>query len=497
MSACYLSPVFGAGAQLFTNLGVVLQGGSIRTFLAGTSTPAATFTDSTGGTSNGVSITLDGAGRPPQEIWLTSGTAYKFFVYDSNNVQVGNAYDFISGVNDPSAGVVPNTEWVASGLTPSYISSTSFTFPGDVRTIYPIGQRLKSTVTAGTAYSTVLSVAFSSVTTIVVQNDSTALDAGLSVVFYGLFNAANPSIDAIGVKYSNGIIPPTTPSNVGGTLQRVDRSVTLTTTSGVGTAYVLTPVQPLGAYATNAPVLVKFSVDSGAAPTMNITALGAKNLMQINSSGTKVAATVKAGQIAEVVYDGTDLVALIPSSSGRLLRTTIFKASGTWTKQADVSFVQVEMVGGGGGATTAAGGCGGGGAGEYAFKTISSPGATEAVTVGAGGVGAGNGTLSGFGSWVTANGGTQGPAIAGGPGGTGGTGADLAIAGGGGGYGGFWSANNYYGPGGNSYFGAGAQGDLNRSAGISAAANSGAGASGGSSGGGTGGSGVVIVREYS
>ena len=90
--AVNLSPVYGAGAQLFDNNGVPLSGGFIYTYAAGTSTPAATYTSSLGTIQNSNPIQLDAAGRPPQEIWLTAGSTYKFVLTDSSNVVI-QTYD--------------------------------------------------------------------------------------------------------------------------------------------------------------------------------------------------------------------------------------------------------------------------------------------------------------------------------------------------------------------------------------------------------------------
>jgi len=492
----YLSPVFGAGAQLFTSQGVVLAGGTINTYLAGTSTPQATYTDITGLVSNGSTITLDAAGRPPQEIWIPSGIALKIIVLNSVGVQQGITYDWISGINDSSSVVVPNTEWVASGLTPSYISASSFSVTGDQRSKFPVGQRVKYQVTAGTGYGTVLSVAFSTVTTVTVQNDSTALDTGLSVVSYGLFNATNPSVSAIGVSYSNTVPGPA--DTLQNAVQRSDRATTLTTTTGTATAFVLTPTTPLAAYATNSPFLIKFHLAAGAAPTLNVSGLGAINLKQINGSGTKVAASFPINQIVQAVYDGTDIVLLIPTAAGRYLRTTVFTAGGTWTKGSDVGMIKVRGVGGGGGVAATIG-SGGAGAGGYFEKTISAPAASYTVGIGAGGSAAGGaGGNTTFDVVCTANGGSgvAGALSAGAAGGSA-SGGDVNTTGGGGGYGGAWSANAYYGAGGTSFFGGGAQGELNVASGIAGGTNTGGGASGGSTTGAAGGSGLVIVDEYS
>ena len=80
-----------------------------------------------------------------------------------------------------------------------------------------------------------------------------------------------------------------------------------TTTAGTSTAYTLTPSNALAAYATGSTRAVIFHTASGAAPTMNISGLGAKSLKQFENDA-KVAARVPSGFAADVTYDGTDLI---------------------------------------------------------------------------------------------------------------------------------------------------------------------------------------------
>lgn len=98
-----LSSLAGAGAQLFDNNGVPLAGGLIYTYFAGTTTPEATYTSSTGVTAHANPIVLDAAGRiATGEVWLTTGVDYKFLVKTSANVQIG-FYDNIPSINDFTA----------------------------------------------------------------------------------------------------------------------------------------------------------------------------------------------------------------------------------------------------------------------------------------------------------------------------------------------------------------------------------------------------------
>jgi len=99
--AVFLSPVGGAAAQFFTNSGVILSGGKLYTYAAGTTTPKTSYTSSSGNTAHTNPIILDSAGRVPGgEIWL-SASLYKFLIKDSNDVLIGT-YDNISGIGAAS-----------------------------------------------------------------------------------------------------------------------------------------------------------------------------------------------------------------------------------------------------------------------------------------------------------------------------------------------------------------------------------------------------------
>tara|TARA_R110000868_G_scaffold383792_1_gene651084 strand:- start:195 stop:692 length:498 start_codon:yes stop_codon:yes gene_type:complete len=93
----FLSPIGGAGWQFFNNSGVILSGGKLYTYAAGTTTPKVTYTSSSGSTAHTNPIILDSAGRVPGgEIWLST-TPYKFALYTSADVLIAT-YDNISGI---------------------------------------------------------------------------------------------------------------------------------------------------------------------------------------------------------------------------------------------------------------------------------------------------------------------------------------------------------------------------------------------------------------
>jgi hypothetical protein len=198
----FLSPIGGAGWQFFNDVGNVLAGGLLYTYLAGTTTPAATYTTSSGSVANSNPIVLNAEGRTPQEVWLTGGTQYKFIVHDATDVTVTpGTWDNISGIND--IGTSSSSEWQSFTNSPTYISGTSFSVAGNQTAILTVGRRIKATVTAGTVYGTIVSSSFGTVTTVTLAMDGNeVLDSGLSAIFYSLLDPTNPSVNAVGVIYN-------------------------------------------------------------------------------------------------------------------------------------------------------------------------------------------------------------------------------------------------------------------------------------------------------
>lgn len=221
-----------------------------------------------------------------------------------------------------------------------------------------------------------------------------------------------------------------------------------------------------------------------------------------DAMGSDDATKVPTQQSVKAYVDATSSGIMVPT-----VRT--YTAGATWTKPAGLQFlvVEVQAAGGAGGGSTDNGYGAGGSGGGYSKKTIlaASLGATETVTVGAGGAGVlaatgANGGTSSFGSHLSATGGVggadEGSQTTGGTG----SGGDLNIPGGDGFRGGTDSVDNL-GSGGSSMFG---NGGLPSSSGNGDNAT-GYGAGGGGSlsigstafTGGSGTDGIVIVTEYS
>lgn len=190
-----LGPIYN-DAQLID--GIPANGAKLFTYVAGSSTKEAAFTDEAGVTPQTNPIILDSRGEPAQPIWLTEGIAYKFVFTTPDDTDPPTSpirtIDNITGINDTSIAV---SQWVDSGLTPTYVSATQFTLPGDQTSRFQVNRRLKLLVTAGTVYGYISNAVFGALTTVTVVLDSGVLDTGLSDVQLGIITPTNTSLPKI------------------------------------------------------------------------------------------------------------------------------------------------------------------------------------------------------------------------------------------------------------------------------------------------------------
>jgi hypothetical protein len=229
--------------------------------------------------------------------------------------------------------------------------------------------------------------------------------------------------------------------------------------------------------------------------------------------------------VPQWAWDGSSWVTPVGVGANQLSACKIqrFTSNGTYTPTPGMAFCVIECVGGGGGGGTAVAssttvlGGGGGGAGSYARKILTSAqvGASQTITIGAGGASATAGTDTSFGSLCIGKGGGVGGSAttfpgAAGVGGVAGTG-DITIPGGMGNSG-WWSGsslnmNGTSGGGGASAFGGGGGSAFSGGGNVATTGNAGSAyGSGGGGGlaqtttstaaGGAGAPGIVIVTEF-
>ncbi len=111
-----LSPVFNA-YQSFLNTGLPNNGGLINTYLAGGAIATPTYQESTGTTQNSNPIVLSSAGRPPAEIWLPAGVAFKFVLTDSLGNLLGTYDNITASPNLGSANSWTGMQTFFGGIT--------------------------------------------------------------------------------------------------------------------------------------------------------------------------------------------------------------------------------------------------------------------------------------------------------------------------------------------------------------------------------------------
>lgn len=90
-----MAPI-GNGFNFATEDWQPLNSGKIYTYLAGSTTPYATYTERTALVQNANPIILGVDGRPPHEIWLVRDVAYKFILTDSDDNPI-QTYDNLIG----------------------------------------------------------------------------------------------------------------------------------------------------------------------------------------------------------------------------------------------------------------------------------------------------------------------------------------------------------------------------------------------------------------
>jgi hypothetical protein len=230
--AVNLSPI-GNGFQFFNNDGLPLNAGKIFTYQAGSTTPLATYTDSSGLIANTNPIILGTDGRPPSTIWLTAGFFYKFVLTTAANVTIqtyDNLYGII-GASPPPATPIPAGGiflWSGSiGSIPAgYVLCNGSNGTPDLRDRFVVGAGSTYAVnaTGGSADSVVVSHTHTATSTDSghVHNTNFGLSSDtvsggpitISVVKAGSANTASASanitttVNSAGVSGTNANIPP-------------------------------------------------------------------------------------------------------------------------------------------------------------------------------------------------------------------------------------------------------------------------------------------------
>lgn len=394
--------------QWFDNNGNPLSGGLISTFAAGTTTPQATFTDSTGGTPNANPVVLDAAGRA--QIWF-GAASYKLVLKTSagvtlmtiDNITLDNLAATITSLT-MTAALTMQQATAATALANQ--SSNVFSLQGN----YWNGSAsatdqwtFQDVLGAGTNPTSTLTLAHS--------GSSGTVSINMPQVAVSFGNVTAPAfIDSVGVPATAGQVRLSTADAINWRNVANSGNVGLTDpgVAAAGTGNLADNLKWSGGGFQGAAY-----VDQSAAPANsgvvrvgnNVAAVVARNAA---GNGDVQAVLVDASNVTNL---GGAAGAKVPGGlNGLTPGFQKFIAGGTFTIPTGVTGVVVTLFGGGGagGGATAANVGSGGGSGGYAVKTLTglTPGNTIAVTVGAGGTGV-SGAAGNAGAASTIASGTQ------------------------------------------------------------------------------------------
>lgn len=199
MTTCFLAPDPVQSTFFIPGGNTPGNGVLVFFYVSGSSTKQTVYKDPAAAVAWTNPIVLDSGGNLPLggEVWFPQGQTFTVKWCPSNDSDPPTSpyrtMDNLAGMNDSSGTV---TEWL-SGPTPTFVSGTVFTVSGDQTTTFTVSRRIRTTNTSGTVYGTIITSAFGGgLTTVTVVNDSGAMDAGLSLVAYGILDPAHPSIDS-------------------------------------------------------------------------------------------------------------------------------------------------------------------------------------------------------------------------------------------------------------------------------------------------------------
>lgn len=211
------------------------------------------------------------------------------------------------------------SQWYDPELTPTYVSGTSFTVVGDQRDIYVARRRLKIGITGATIYAEVSSATYGAPnTTVVIGNNSAAIDNTIATVEHSLFLPATGETD--------GGKSALSPRMLG------QSAIDYVASTGSANAYAVT-LPGLNAYFTGMRIWMLPNFANTGAATVNANALGAKNIKR--EDGSALSAGDIGTKMALFVYDGTNFILLNPNpcyGESVLANNFDFTSSSGWTE---------------------------------------------------------------------------------------------------------------------------------------------------------------------
>ncbi len=415
--------------------GLPLVGGKLYTYAAGTTTPLATYTDSSGGTANANPVILDSRGEA--SVWLDNST-YKFVLKDDtdaliwtqDNITNGTATSeyasqWLTSVSGTNAVVGSSTYSLAA-----YAAGLAFRFvPASINTgavtLNINGLGAKNVLRAGGLALLPGHLQTGSVHTVVYDGTQFTLQnpsinpARVTVASHATTSAIWVASDEINFTGTETITDfPDAPK--AGEWRRLICAGACVFTNNANIA-----VQGAANYTAAAGDIV--TIHALTTTSFRVDVQAASQLPVVPNATTSVVGIVELATQTEVDEYTAGKVPTADLLKTNLLRNEqLFTATGTFTQPTGVTKVFVELAGGGGGGGSGNGGnyqAGGYGGFSSGWVTIA---ANQTVTIGAGGNGAdavntngSDGGTTSFGALISATGGGGGQAATAGANGTG------------------------------------------------------------------------------
>lgn len=289
-----LSPLGGVAGQFLDNNGVILSGGKIYTYAAGTTTTQATYTSATGTSAHTNPIILDSAGRVPSgEIWLTDSLQYKFVIKTSDDVLIGT-YDNIVGINSNflNYAVQEEIQTATAGQTVFTLSTVTYTPGTNTLQVFVDGVNQYDGVSYAYVETDSTTVTFTAglhVGALVKFTTATTMSAGVTDAALVTYNP--PFVGGVATNVEDKLAQTVSVKDFGAVGDGVtdDTAAFATALAAQDTIYV-----PAGTYAV-----------TGITMSSNKTLVGAGYGTVINSSGTIDFTDVRKGGIRHMIVNLT------------------------------------------------------------------------------------------------------------------------------------------------------------------------------------------------
>ena len=206
--------LFSNAKQSFFDNGSPAVGYQMFIYAAGTTTKSTSYTTSAGTVANANPIILDSRGETPSGVYVEDGSYKIVFATDTDTDPPATPVWTEDNVRPAGLPTVSVSEWVDSGWTVSFISSTELslsTSHGDQTGVLHVGRRIRIVDSGGTDYATIESSDFNSTVAnaTYVEIRDTTIDSGLSDVDYSFIPADNSNLphllsDSDGLTLSSG-----------------------------------------------------------------------------------------------------------------------------------------------------------------------------------------------------------------------------------------------------------------------------------------------------